>query len=319
MTGESTTSIQGPAPLTIFAMPKAFRGHIGVIQRNAIASWTRINPHPHVLLLGNDDGTAEIARELGVQHVPDIERNRWGTPLVSDIFAQAQKLSNTPHLCYVNSDIMLFDDFMAALLRVAAWSNRFLMVGRRTDTDITEPMNFQQSGWAAQVRDLARRTGHLQIARNIDYFAFPRGLYSSVPPFGIGRFWWDNWLVWKVRSMGAPVVDVSTQVLAIHQNHDYSHTTYGPGKDTMMASDEAVLNCRLTCENPADFDEGLQWRYVYTIDDATWKLTPQAVRHNPRHLWKNFKRNTSRPVGMAKLARRALRAPKSHPASLPRD
>ena len=307
------------APLTIFAMPKAFRGHIGVIQRNAIASWTHMQPRPHVLLLGNYEGAAEVARELGAQHLPEIERNRWGTPLVSDIFAQAQKLSETPHLCYVNSDIMLFDDFMAALLRVAAWNSRFLMVGRRTDTDITEPMDLAQPDWSAQVRDLAHRTGRLQIARNIDYFAFPRGLYSSVPPFGIGRFWWDNWLVWKVRSMEAPVVDVSSQVLAIHQNHDYSHTTYGPGKDTMMASEEAVLNCRLTCENPADFDEGLQWRYVYTIDDATWKLTPDRIRRNPRHLWKNFKRNTSRPAGMAKLARRALLAPKSHPASLPRD
>lgn len=307
------------APLTIFAMPKAFRGHIGVIQRNAIASWTHMQPRPHVLLLGNDEGAAEVARELGAHHLPEIERNRWGTPLVSDIFAQAQKLSETPHLCYVNSDIMLFDDFMAALLRVAAWNSRFLMVGRRTDTDITEPMDLAQPDWSAQVRDLAHRTGRLQIARNIDYFAFPRGLYSSVPPFGIGRFWWDNWLVWKVRSMEAPVVDVSSQVLAIHQNHDYSHTTYGPGKDTMMASEEAVLNCRLTCENPADFDEGLQWRYVYTIDDATWKLTPDRIRRNPRHLWKNFKRNTSRPAGMVKLARRALLAPKSHPASLPRD
>ena len=319
MSSESAAHTPTTTPLTIFAMPKAFRGHIGVIQRNAIASWTRMQPRPDVLLLGNDEGTAEVARDLGARHIPEIERNRWGTPLVSEIFAQAQKVSETPHLCYVNSDIMLFDDFMAALHRVAAWSTSFLMVGRRTDTDITEPMNFGDSDWAAQVRDLARRTGRLQIARNIDYFAFPRGLYSSVPPFGIGRFWWDNWLVWKVRSINAPVVDVSSQVLAIHQNHDYSHTAYGPGKDTMMASEEAVLNCRLTCENSADFEEGLQWRYVYTIDDATWKLTSQGLRRNPRHLWKNFKRNTSRPGGMAKLARRALLAPKSHPASLPRD
>jgi len=319
MSSESAAHTPTTTPLTIFAMPKAFRGHIGVIQRNAIASWTRMQPRPDVLLLGNDEGTAEVARDLGARHIPQIERNRWGTPLVSEIFAQAQKVSETPHLCYVNSDIMLFDDFMAALHRVAAWSTSFLMVGRRTDTGITEPMNFGDSDWAAQVRDLARRTGRLQIARNIDYFAFPRGLYSSVPPFGIGRFWWDNWLVWKVRSINAPVVDVSSQVLAIHQNHDYSHTAYGPGKDTMMASEEAVLNCRLTCENSADFEEGLQWRYVYTIDDATWKLTSQGLRRNPRHLWKNFKRNTSRPGGMAKLARRALLAPKSHPASLPRD
>jgi hypothetical protein len=319
-TPAANPSATGTAPLTIFAMPKAFRGHIGVIQRNAIASWTRIQPRPQVLLLGTDEGTAEVAAELGVQNVPHVQRNQWGTPLVSDIFAQAHASSSSPILCYVNSDIMLFDDFMAALLRVAAWTPRFLMIGRRTDTDITEPLTFQQPNWAAQVRGTALKTGRLQIARNIDYFAFTRGLYPAVPAFGIGRFWWDNWLVWKVRDLGAPVVDASRVVLAIHQNHDYSHTTYGPGKDTMMASEESVLNCRLTCEqNPADFDEGLQWRYVYTIDDATWKLTPNAIARNPRHLWKNFKRNTSRPRGMARLAMRALFSPKSHPASLPRD
>jgi len=311
---------QPAAPLTIFAMPKAFRGHIGIIQRNAITSWTRIQPRPHVILFGTDEGTAEVAAELGIQHVPDILRNQWGTPLVSDIFAQAQARAASPTLCYVNSDIMLFDDFLAALARVTQWTTRFLMVGRRTDTDITEILSFDQPDWSHQVRARALKTGRLQIARNIDYFAFSRGLYPAVPPFGIGRFWWDNWLVWKVRSMGVPVIDASALVLAIHQNHDYSHTTYGPGKDTMMASDEAVLNCRLTCQgNPTDFDEGLQWRYVYTIDDATWKLTTRGIARNPRHLWKNFKRNTSRPLGMAKLARRALLAPKSHPASLPRD
>jgi hypothetical protein len=57
----------GSAPLTIFAVPKVFRGHIAVIQRNAIASWTRINPRPDVILFGTDEGTAEVASELGVQ------------------------------------------------------------------------------------------------------------------------------------------------------------------------------------------------------------------------------------------------------------
>ncbi len=33
-----------PAPVTIFATPKAFRGHFSVIQRNAIESWTRLSP-----------------------------------------------------------------------------------------------------------------------------------------------------------------------------------------------------------------------------------------------------------------------------------
>jgi len=300
------------ALLTIFATPKRFDGHIGVIQRNAIASWTRMNPKPEVILFGTELGTAEAASEFGLRHVPTVKCNEWGTPLVSDLFEQAEGLGAGAALCYVNADILLFDDFMQAVSRVASWRDRFLMVGRRTDVDVKEPIDFRQSDWFGQVRNRARHEGKLQIARSIDYFAFSRGLYPAMPPLAIGRFWWDNWLLWKARSLGAKVVDASRAVLVVHQNHDYSHTNYGPSKEEMMASEECILNARLTCEqNPADYDDGFFWRYAYTIDDATYKLTPGAIHGNPRRLWKQFKRYSSRPLGLAKLARRALSQPGS--------
>jgi hypothetical protein len=292
--------------LTIFATPKKFEGHIEVIQRNAIASWTRMSPRPEVILFGSDAGTAEIAAEFGLKHVPHIKTNEWGTPLVSDLFEQAERLGQTPVLSYVNSDIILFDDFAGALSQVATVATKFLVVGRRTDVDIKDPIDFG-TDWAAQVREHARRDGVLQIARSIDYFAFGRGLYPSMPPLAIGRFWWDNWLLWKARALGATVVDASRTVVAVHQNHDYRHTGYGHGKLDVMASEESIRNARMTCEaNPADYDEGFFWRYAYTIEDATHKLTSSGMRTNPRRLWKQFKRYSSRPVGMMKLARRAL-------------
>jgi hypothetical protein len=292
--------------LTIFATPKKFEGHIGVIQRNAIESWTRMRPQPEIILFGTDAGTAEIAAEFGLRHVPTVKCNEWGTPLVSDLFEQAEHLGQTKVLAYVNSDIILFDDFAQAIGRVAAAGHNFLMVGRRTDVDVKEPVDFR-SDWAPAVREHARRDGVLQIARSIDYFAFSRGLYPAMPPLAIGRFWWDNWLLWKARAVGATVVDASRAVLAVHQNHDYGHTTYGRGKLDLMASEESIRNARLTCEaNPADYDEGFFWRYAYTIDDTTHKLTASGIQSNPRRLWKQFKRYSSRPLGMAKLAKRAV-------------
>ena len=44
-------------------------------------------PRPRIILLGNDEGTAEIARELGLEHIPEIEGNRIRTPLLSSVFA----------------------------------------------------------------------------------------------------------------------------------------------------------------------------------------------------------------------------------------
>ena len=292
--------------ITIFATPKNFDGHIGVIQRNAITSWTRIQPKPEVILFGTEPGTAELASELSLRHVSAVKCNEWGTPLVSDLFAQAEQFGSGTVVCYVNADIILFDDFAEAISRVSLWSERFLMVGRRTDLGVREAIDFG-SGWADQIANRARREGKLQIARSIDYFAFSRSLYPSMPPLAIGRFWWDNWLLWKARSLGANVVDASKAVLAVHQNHDYSHTTYGPSKEEMMASAECIRNARLTCEqNPGDYDDGFFWRYAYTIDDANYRLTSGRIVGNPRHLWKQFKRYSSRPLGMLKLAQRAL-------------
>jgi hypothetical protein len=179
------------------------------------------------------------------------------------------------------------------------------MVGRRTDLDVKDEISFQD-GWSDVLRQRARRDGRLQIARSIDYFAFSRGLYPAMPPLAIGRFWWDNWLLWKARFLNAAVVDATREVLIIHQNHDYSHTTYGPSKEELMASEECILNARLTCADSADYDDGFFWRYAFTIDDATHQLTAAGLKSNPRRLWKQFKRYSSRPVSVAKLVKRSF-------------
>jgi hypothetical protein len=66
--------------LTLLAMPKPFDGHIGIIQRNAITSWTQLNPRPEIFLFGEEHGTALIAAELQIGHLRDIHRNEFGTP-----------------------------------------------------------------------------------------------------------------------------------------------------------------------------------------------------------------------------------------------
>ena len=79
--------------LTIFTIPKAFQGHAGVIQTNAIQSWLKLRPECEIILLGDDEGTAEVAAKFGVRHIPKVERNEYGTPLVSSIFSLAQDIA----------------------------------------------------------------------------------------------------------------------------------------------------------------------------------------------------------------------------------
>lgn len=253
--------------ITIFAMPKPFEGHIGVIQRNAISSWTRLSPRPEIILFGDETGTADFAREFGLRHIAQIRRNEKTTPYLDDLFAQAQAAASFPIMAYINSDIILFDEFERAIESVAAWRPQFLMAGRRCDIDLTVPIDFSAGDWERNLRDDVTRRGKKRSASWIDYFVFPRGMYREVPPMLIGRMWWDNWLVWKAAEIGAPVVDASPRVLAVHQNHPYP---YAGGFFATWQSDEGQWNERLA-------EGGLHAR---TLREARFKLGPFGVRPN---------------------------------------
>ena len=253
--------------LTIFALPKAFRGHFGVIQRNAIISWTRLQPTPEVILFGDDEGTAEIAKELGLQHVPNIERNEFGTPMLSELFKKAYELAKYNSLCYVNADIMLLDDFMVAARQAASWRDRFLMVGRRTNLDLEQLVDFSVPDWESRIRSSAAQHGVVAGSYYIDYFLFSRDLAMIMEKFAIGRPGWDNWFIWKARSLGVPVVDASSAVVAVHQNHDYSHIPKG------IQGPQHVEEARRNREIAAP---GL----TYALDDATYKITTKGIKWN---------------------------------------
>src|SRR6266566_4511057 len=226
--------------LTIFATPKPFRGHVAVIQRNAIRSWTLLRPACEIILMGNDEGTADIAAELGVRYVPDVARNTFGTPLLSDLFTQAQQLSVNNLFCYVNCDILLMSDFMQAIQRVVDHKRRFLLVGHRWNFDVKEALAFTPD-WEEQLRSQVQKCATLAGASAIDFFVFPRDLLGEIPPFAIGRPVWDNWMLYRARALSVPLIDATPVVMAVHQNHDYWHQPH----EGLWKGDELLANGKL--------------------------------------------------------------------------
>ena len=179
--------------LTIFTIPKPFSGHIGMIQRNAIKSWISLIPRCEVMLFGDEEGAAGAAEELGVGYFPDVKRNEFGTPLIDGVFQAAEHASKNSTLCYINADIVLMSDFSQAVRRVQELGS-YLMVGRRWDVDIREPIDFSHPDWESRLRSLVRERGTLHSVMGIDYFVFNSGLWGdTIPPFAIGRTAWDNW------------------------------------------------------------------------------------------------------------------------------
>lgn len=267
--------------LTIFCTPKPFRGHSNIIQRNALRSWKLLDPDVEVILFGDEEGSAEVCSELGLRHEPLVERNEYGTKYMNYLFHRAQEIALHDWLCYANCDIILMRDFRRAVGRLTRWRKEFLMVGRRWDTDITAPLDFSQPEWQDRLRNLSLSIGIQIPAHNIDYFVFPRGLYKNVPPFVLGRIWWDQWLVWHARSRRIAVVDASSAVIAVHQNHDYSY--HPQGRDGVWGSEESKRNLALA-----------GWRRLNTIDDASYMLKGEAIRRTHRHWSVQAKREFER-------------------------
>ena len=213
--------------ITIFITPKGFdRGHIAMIQRNAIRSWKALGDDVDILLIGDDPGVEENAKALGVRHVRDVKRNSSGTPMLDDIFRIAREKSDSPLLAYVNADIILKSDFVEISRKIMQQEKEFLLVGQRWDLDVRKDLYFE-GDWEKDFNaDLSSR-GRRHPAGGSDYFVYPRNVFTSIPAFAIGRSGWDNWMFYEARVKGWKLINCSKAINIIHQDHDYAHLPNG--------------------------------------------------------------------------------------------
>ena len=276
--------------LTLFSVPKAFEGHNGIIQDNALASWARLGGGTEVFLIGDDEGTAEAAARYGFRHLGSVDRTRNGTPIVKSAFEKAEAVSKHELLCFVNADIILMGDFLEAIQRVSEEYADFLLISRRWDLDIREPLDFG-SDWESLLKDRARRTGVVHRLHGADFFAYRSGMFSNMPPFAIGRTIWDNWLMYAARAKGAPLVDATPDVMAVHQAHDYVHVP--GGKQGAWKGEEARENFRM----------GGGYKQIYNTYDANVMLTGGDLvsTYRPQYWHRHLRAKAGRVV-MSRLS-----------------
>ena len=237
--------------ITIFTAPKPFSDpHIKIIQRNAVRSWKMLGPDAEVLLIGDESGIKEEARHLGVGHIPDVEVNSLGTPLVSSIFSLARHGSTSDLLIYLNADIILLPDTLKIIQQINQGNQDFLIVGRRWNLDVNSEIAFN-ANWANELKSRAVTQGKIQGPAAMDYFVFPKHLYQEIPPFAIGRAGWDNWMIYHGMQQPWQVIDATPAMMVIHQNHDYSHL---PGGKPHFDLDESSQNVDLAGGYTKSFD-----------------------------------------------------------------
>lgn len=255
--------------LTIFSIPKPFDGEADLAQRNAINSWIQLAPFADIILLGDDAGVAEVAAELNVCHLPGVETNEHGTPKVSSAFAMARNHSTSDYLAFCNCDIILLQDFTAAIRRLLESTNfeRFLATGQRTNIDLETSVDFSDTLAVGQLVETTVRTGQLESIMCKDFFVFPHDMFEHMPEFVVGRGNWDNWIIKESKQLGVPVVSVTECVMAVHQNHGYGHVR--SRWDCYVNGEEARKNQELGA--------GRHWVAGSSFD---YYLSPDSLRRN---------------------------------------
>ena len=213
--------------ITIFTVPKPFTNpHVAIIQDNALLSWANLKPEVEVLIIGLETGIDQAAIRHGMRQLRHVKRNEMGTPLISSMFDLARKFSTSPFLAIINTDILLTPDILQAVHIVSTRFEKFVIAGQRWDLEVSKKLVYSPYFYQ-RIKERTRKEGRLHRPMGSDYFIFPRNCYTDVPDFAIGRASWDNWMIFKSRWEGWPLVDVSKDVMIIHQSHDYSHLING--------------------------------------------------------------------------------------------
>ncbi len=256
--------------LTLFSCPRAFKGHIGTIQINAIHSWTLLKPKVEIILFGDDEGVKEVSTKFGTRHIAALRRNEYGTPMLNSFFYEAQKAASHSLMCYVNSDIILMNSLSGVIEGVLQKLNQspFLIIGQRWNVKVDTLWDFSSPDWEARLRDYAKIYGRLDRVTGIDYFVFPKGLFGEIPPFILGRCWHDAWLIYRAKKLNIPVIDATLQNMIIHQRHDFFYAAFNKKGVLNMKSPEVANNQRL-CVDRSRF---------YTVLDASHILNDGSLK-----------------------------------------
>jgi len=238
--------------ITIFTIPYKFEGIHKTRQENAIQCWQRIVKDVEIILFCDDPGVDKAAKQFGCVYVPDIGRNRWGTPLVNEAFMKAQQIAKHDVLAWLNADIIVNEAWAKAVLTCAEKFPQFLAVGQRWDTpSIDKPLDFSNNEWWNHVVLHVRQSGKLHSVGGIDNFAFRRGCYTEMPPFAVGKSSWDNWLVADPVNKRFPVINITPACTIVHQGEE-------KGK---VVTEERKENRKLAGQKLA------------TIKNASWVMT----------------------------------------------
>ena len=157
---------------------------------------------------------------LTIERTPQ-PRSEAGSPRLDAVMRRGEELASTPWVCLINADIVLPRDF-ARLPSVI--TSDVLVLGARHDCRFNPAIGqlpiHVDSFEALERYSMAPCWPHGVGGK--DYFLYRKGFYARrgvrIPPFWIGKFVWDHWLVNATRHHA---VDATPTIVVGHMSHNH--------------------------------------------------------------------------------------------------
>eukprot|EP00760_Papus_ankaliazontas_P030664 PhM_4_TR4957/c0_g1_i1/m.106523 len=213
------------------------------LQRRSFANWQFLSHFLRVVVVTDDQQTADVVRAYG--HTADDKTEldaKFKIPTYRGMFLRAFALASPDETVMMSNSDILFDDSLsrtvAHVSQFTATSGlsdernaqEFLIIGRRTNVefprggDANPPKN-----WTSALSDWQRR-GTLFQDDAQDYFILssPKTIdFATFPPLVVGGIAFDNFLVAKAMAKrDVHVFDATATLLALHQNSP-EHSVFG--------------------------------------------------------------------------------------------
>ena len=231
--------------ICFFTCPKPFVKEYRIIQINALKSWLCLNPPPNVIFLGKEPGSEKVVKKFKIKKkILNIKKNKYNTPIVNDIFKKVNQYYQFNQFdigVYINSDILILNSFQDLIVSLFSKFKNFLIIGRRHELKIDYYISKKNIKQILSEINLGKIP--LKGSSWIDYFIFTPNIFNAeeIPPFALGKTFWDKWLINYILKKNIPVIDATKAIKALHQTHKYIN-----GFEKTWLSQEAYINLKLT-------------------------------------------------------------------------
>eukprot|EP00276_Gloeochaete_wittrockiana_P003281 CAMPEP_0184645750 /NCGR_PEP_ID=MMETSP0308-20130426/2328_1 /TAXON_ID=38269 /ORGANISM="Gloeochaete witrockiana, Strain SAG 46.84" /LENGTH=874 /DNA_ID=CAMNT_0027075105 /DNA_START=452 /DNA_END=3073 /DNA_ORIENTATION=- len=193
-------------------------------QMNALRSWLSFMPSQNVLAFVDQSSTCiYLRREFPFVRcvVHSCTHPEYKLPLLNCILFEAKHLVQTEVVAYVNGDIILFDEFFKVAESIFFREKmNAVVVGQRLDIDWNDKSDFSTESLQKTHRQRALTNGVVHGDMGIDYFIFKKAFLDQIdiPPFLLGTWRWDNFLLSEaLMADDVTVIDATNVIVAVHQ------------------------------------------------------------------------------------------------------